>query len=271
MRVGKSATLGPMRKTFAVPVVLSLGLAVPAKPCSELLPALDPVPLLTDGATVPTNVVVVGVPRFAPTVHVTPEGGVDDERSVDEAGRIFLEPETAYTIAIGDVSARVVTGPGPDDTPPPPPTLRGTRIEHVDDRWDWSICAPIPRYVAGNDLVFADVDLGDEGIAAVWVGDDGENIIVNPDDSILVGSNGIGRVAVIDAAGNRSEVIEIDLDAALAADAGGCSQASSPPTAPLLALAGLWVRRRRRPGPRALGRPQHSKSSGREAKVDRDA
>jgi hypothetical protein len=238
-----------MGKRIAVPFIVGLGIATPAKPCSEPVITIDPVPLLTDGATVPTNPVVVGFARFANLVRVTPEDGVAEDRIVDEAGRIFLEPERAYTIAVRDVSARVVTGPGPDDTPPPPPTLLGTHIEHTDDRWVWSICdsPPIPRYFPGRDVVVADVDLGDEGVAAVTLDDSGTPLAVSRDGSVFVGSEGIGRVAIIDAAGNRSDVIEIDLDAALAADAGGCAQMSATPIAPVpFALAGLWLRRGRR-------------------------
>jgi MYXO-CTERM domain-containing protein len=237
-----------MGHTHRLSVIVVLGIAAPAKPCSELLIALDPVPLLQDGSTVPTNVVVVGVPQVTPSVLVTPDGGEAEERTVDEAGRLFLAPETGYTITVGNVSAHVVTGPGPDDTPPPRPEVLGTQVEHVDDHWSFSICDAFPvQHIPGGDRVVVDVDLGDEGIAAVRVGEDGGTIAVSPDGRVSVGDNGIGRVAIIDAAGNRSDVVEIDIDAVLAENAGGCAQ-TSPSSTSLLALAGLWALRRRRAG-----------------------
>ncbi len=104
----------------------------------------------------------------------------------------------------------------------------------------------IPIYDDGGDVVFATVDLEGEAVAALVVNEDDIVVSASTDGVVSLGVTGIARVAVIDAAGNRSEAVDVDVDAVLA-EGSGCAQTSpSMWAATAFVLVPLIARRRSR-------------------------
>jgi hypothetical protein len=239
-----------MRAGFTVLVVAGLA-STSARPCSlRLVGPAERVMLRPPATGAPTNLALFAAPPGADVVvDVQAEGGEPERLTFaaddDNAGRLTLAPNTAYTIAIEQerVAFGFVTGQGDDTEPPPAPGVRGVVEE-------------IPPYIAFGDSCddgFIDaqgartsVTVGVtlvEAVAAARVDGGGDIIELSPGGSFSFGSVAVAdgsKFVTFDAAGNRSPVVEAVVD-----DAGGCAQTSTS-TAMALSLVALVLARRRR-------------------------